>query len=61
MESSLVYTVLQRSLEMLDESWVIVETSEEGESHNTTEEERKERKEREEMDDWTGQKWCKYV
>ena len=61
MESSLLHTVLQRSLEMLDESWVIVETSEEGESHNTTEEERKERKEREEMDDWTGQKWCKYV
>ena len=61
MESSLVYTVLQRSLEMLDESWVIVETSEEGESHNTTEEEREERKEREKMDDWTGQKWCKYV
>ena len=46
---------------MLDESWVFVETSEEGESHNTTEEEREERKEREEMDDWTGQKWCKYV
>ena len=46
---------------MLDESWVIVETSEEGESHNTKEEEREERKEREKMDDWTGQKWCKYV
>ena len=43
---------------MLDDSWVIVETSEAGDGQTNTEEDKGER---EEKDDWAGQKWCKYV
>ena len=43
---------------MLDESWVIVETSEAGDGQTNTKEDKWER---EEKDDWAGQKWCKYV
>jgi len=49
---------------MLDESWVIVETSEAGDGQTNIQEdkvEREEREEREEKEDWAGQKWCKYV
>ena len=48
---------------MLDDSWVIVETSEAGDGQTNTQENKveREREEREERDDWAGQKWCKYV
>ena len=46
---------------MLDESWVIVETSEAGDDQTNTQEDKVEREERYEKDDCAGQKWCKYV
>ena len=48
---------------MLDDSWVIVESSEGEDSQNCREEDKEEREEErdEEREDWTGQKWCKYV
>ena len=44
---------------MLDDSWVIVESSEVEDSQNCREEDKEEREEA--RDGWTGQKWCKYV
>ena len=57
---------------MLDDSWVVVETetsevedrqtdTEEDKVDKVEREERVDKEEREERDDWTGQKWCKYV